>query len=230
MLLNLIGNAVKFCEAGRIEVTALELEQAGGQSLVQLCVNDNGVGIGPEDQLRIFDDFVTLDSSFRRPVMGTGLGLGITRRLTEAMGGSIKLSSSRGHGSRFTVELPLRVEAASVSDDACAANQELPGPVMAGREFKVLVVEDNETNRLIVSRMLVAQGCKVSEAVNGEDGVELAAQQRFDLILMDVSMPGMDGTDACAAIRNSSGRSCNAPIVGLTAHTAFMDKDVHAAA
>lgn len=230
VLLNLIGNAIKFCEAGRIEVTALELEQTGDKSLVQLCVNDDGVGIDPEDQLRIFDDFVTLDSSFRRPVMGTGLGLGITRRLTEAMGGSIKLSSSPGHGSRFTVELPLRVEAASVSDDACAANQEPPGTVMAGREFKVLVVEDNETNRLIVSRMLVAQGCEVSEAVNGEDGVKLALQERFDLILMDVSMPGMDGTDACAAIRNSSGRSCNAPIVGLTAHTAFMDKEVHAAA
>lgn len=230
VLLNLIGNAIKFCEAGRIEVTAVELEQTGGQSVVQLCVNDNGVGIDPEDQLRIFDDFVTLDSSFRRPVMGTGLGLGITRRLTEAMGGSIKLSSSPGHGSRFTVELPLRIEAASVSDGTSAANEERHGPVMEGREFDVLVVEDNETNRLIVSRMLVAQGCKVSEAVNGEDGVELATQQRFDLILMDVSMPGMDGTDACAAIRNSSGISCNAPIVGLTAHTAFMDKEVHAAA
>jgi len=230
VLLNLIGNAIKFCEAGRIEVTALELEQTGGKSLVQLCVNDNGIGIGPEDQLRIFDDFVTLDSSFRRPVMGTGLGLGITRRLTEAMGGSIKLSSSPGHGCRFTVELPLRIEAASVSDGVSEVSEERTGPVMAGRELDVLVVEDNETNRLIVSRMLVAQGCNVSEAVNGEDGVELATEQRFDLILMDVSMPGMDGTDACAAIRNSSGRSCNAPIVGLTAHTAFMDKEVHAAA
>jgi len=229
VLLNLIGNAIKFCEAGRIEVTASELQQSDTHSLVQFCVSDDGVGIAPENQLRIFDDFVTLDSSFRRPVMGTGLGLGITRRLTEAMGGTIKLNSSPGHGSRFTVELPLCIEAAPGPFTA-VANDKRPAAVMEGRAFDVLVVEDNETNRLIVSRMLTAQGCRVSESASGEDSVNLAIEQHFDLILMDVSMPGMDGTEACAAIRNSSGKSAGAPIVGLTAHTGFMDKEVQTAA
>ncbi len=229
ILLNLVGNAVKFCEAGRIEVAAMELEQSATQSRIQLCVSDNGIGISPKDQSRIFDDFVTLDPSFRRPVMGAGLGLGITRRLTEAMDGDIKMSSAPNHGSRFTVELPLRIITTPVNGAAIVAAKQA-SPPMSVRALHVLVIEDNETNRLIVSRMLQAQGCKVSEAANGEDGVTMAARERFDLILMDVSMPGMDGTEACAAIRNSPGKSRATPIVGLTAHTGFMDKKVHTAA
>ncbi|MCY0096848.1 hybrid sensor histidine kinase/response regulator [Hoeflea ulvae] len=228
IVLNLVGNAVKFCDAGAIVVSAVEVQRSQTQAHIQLCVTDSGIGIAHEDQANIFDDFVTLDPSFKRSVMGTGLGLGITRRVAEAMGGSIKLSSSPGKGSRFTVDLPLGIKAEA--ERPVVANEKGLAPVMAGREFDVLVIEDNETNRLIVSRMLATEGCRVSEVANGEDGVRLAAEHRFDLILMDVSMPGMDGTEACAAIRNSSGQSCTTPIVGLTAHTAFTDKAVHAAA
>lgn len=224
ILLNLVGNAVKFCDHGEVDIICREINRTGDELTIELVVEDTGIGIDPEDQERIFDDFVTLDSSYGRRANGTGLGLGITRRLVAAMNGRIDLVSSRQHGSRFSVQLPLRLAPAlSAVGEVGEAKTEISSGL------SVLVVEDNDTNRLIVSRMLETQGCTVVPASDGQAGVELAFKRRFDLILMDISMPGMDGLQACHAIRSAGGLSAETPIVGLTAHALLGDEERHRA-
>ncbi len=223
ILLNLISNAAKFSPGGHVTVSITEKRRPGGRSIVKLIVADDGIGIDLADQQRIFDDFVTLDPSFNRPAMGVGLGLGITRRLIEGMGGNIKLVSAPGEGSVFTVELPMQIAPAATEPQPVAAR----GSDNVGQGAAVLVVEDNDTNRLIVSHMLAQQGCEVVEAANGTEGIRLANARRFDLILMDVSMPGVDGIEATKAIKSAGGASTRTPIIGLTAHTSFQKRQVH---
>ncbi|WP_304614079.1 hybrid sensor histidine kinase/response regulator [Paracoccus sp. (in: a-proteobacteria)] len=216
ILMNLIGNAIKFTEGGRITVT-IDRRQRG---VVEFRVHDTGIGIAPEDHARIFQEFVTLDPSFRRMVEGTGLGLGIVRRLTRLMDGDIRVESAIGQGACFILTVPL-------------ADQPLPPPVttparpappMPGPRRRVLVVEDNEVNRMVVREMLHARNCDIVEAVDGQQGVDAALAQRFDLIFMDISMPRMDGITAATRIR-AQGPNVATPIIALTAHARPADQD-----
>lgn len=219
VLLNLLGNAVKFTLNGTIVLRALsEDTDADGGLLLTLQVTDTGIGIAQDMHDRIFSDFETIDSSFARLREGSGLGLGIVRRAVDLMGGTIALDSEEGRGSTFTVRLPLRRSAAGpvaeVVPDA------LP-PIRKGRArsapFKVLIAEDNAINRIVLTEMLRVLGCRIDEAVNGVEAVTRAARTRYDLILMDLSMPQMDGIEATAQIR-AAGASIRSRIVGLTAH------------
>lgn len=208
VLLNLVGNAVKFTHDGEIQV---EIAQDASRSATEIVVSDTGIGIERENLGRIFDDFVTLDPSYARHATGTGLGLGIVRRIVTRMGGKISVKSQKGRGTTFRVSLPL-----AILDTAVPAA--LPSPTAVVRGLDLLVVEDNDFNRLIVRDMLMQEGHRVTEAHDGLEGVALAAARRFDVILMDISMPGIDGLQAAERIRSQGGASASTPIVALTAH------------
>ncbi len=216
--INLVGNAVKFTERGQISITAEDLAPEAGQRVVEIAVRDTGIGIAREDIGRIFEDFVTLDPSYQRTAPGYGLGLAITRGIVEAMGGTIGVESTPGVGSRFSVR--LRIAPSATPRPAAPIPAPPPARATASRAngCRVLLVEDNETNRFVAREMLLRAGCTVQEASDGEEAVQIAESEPFDLILMDLSMPRVDGLQATRRIRAGSGRNRDTAIVGLTAH------------
>ncbi len=216
VLMNLVGNAVKFTKDGTITLQVLHRSNRGP---TEILVRDTGIGIVREDLGRIFEDFVTLDPSYARHASGTGLGLGIVRRIVTRMGGKIRVESKAGEGSTFRVSLPLAILDSGDQPVVPETPQALTG------KLSVLVVEDNDFNRLIVRDMLLKEGHTVTEATDGEEGIAQANAQAFDAILMDISMPGIDGLQAANRIRTGNGASCNAPIVALTAHALQAETD-----
>ncbi|MGK7725019.1 response regulator [Marinovum sp. F03] len=191
--------------------------RAAGNDEVELAiaVADTGIGISEEDQARIFEDFVTIDSPYERTATGTGLGLGIVRRLVQQMQGEVTCESVPDEGTTFHVTLTL--PRAEDEDRPAAAS----GPARDTAEIApldVLVVEDNPINAEVLEAMLLREGHKVSHASDGFEGVHVASRTHFDLILMDVSMPNMNGIKATQEIRASRGLSKNSPIYAVTAH------------
>lgn len=219
VLVNLVGNAIKFTQKGRITV---EVDRSFADGSIEFRVIDTGIGIAASDLGRIFEEFVTLDSAYNRSAQGTGLGLGIVRRLILLMGGQISVDSTPGQGTTFRVRLHLPAACPDPGDAAAPPATGLPGPKIGPLPDlpmvrNVLVVEDNATNRMVVGEMLKKRGCCVTEAEDGDEGVRLAAAQPFDLILMDISMPRMDGVSATREIRRQ-GPNADTPVVALTAH------------
>lgn len=213
VLLNLVSNAVKFTRDGQISLQALRRPDG----LAVFEVRDSGIGIPPEDLERIFDEFVTLNTAYDRDSHGTGLGLAISRRMVVLMGGRLEVESQPGEGSLFRVILPLPVP----EDIARPADRpEIPltddAPDIA--PLAILVVEDNAINRFVVRNILQSDNHSVTEAHNGAEALELAETRRFDLILMDISMPGLDGLETTRRIRQASGPNQHTPVVALTAH------------
>jgi CheY-like chemotaxis protein/HPt (histidine-containing phosphotransfer) domain-containing protein len=224
ILLNLITNAIKYTENGEIsiEATCQETEEPNVE-MVEIQVSDTGVGIEASHLGRVFDDFVRLDDHTVKRSEGTGLGLGIARHLTNAMNGDIGVESAPGEGSLFWVRIPLRREACEEADAPAPlfnlANLDARDGAMTRHvPMNVLIVEDNKTNRYIAAEMLRSDGHIVAEAQNGSIGVELAMMHRYDLILMDISMPCLDGISATKQLRQSKGKSARSRIVALTAH------------
>ncbi len=210
ILMNLVSNAVKFTRNGQVEVTAQHLKD-GDQDCLRFAVADTGPGIAPAQLAHVFDDFVTGDVSEARIAGGSGLGLGIARRFTEALDGTIDVDSTLGEGSIFRVTVPIEIAAAPEKDSTTPA-------VRRVRQQHVLLVEDNDINRAVAREMLEADGHRVTEAIDGATGVALAEATPYDLILMDISMPGMDGKDAAQRIAGGDGASCMTPIIALTAN------------
>lgn len=211
VLMNIVGNAVKFTRDGVVTIEAALEPKDGAVAQLRFGVRDTGIGMDPDLIARIFDDFTTGDVSYGREVGGTGLGLGIARRFVRALGGRIDVESAPGEGSLFTVTVPVQEAAPPELEQETGP---VPGLVPPRH---VLLVEDNEINRFVAREMLAAQGHRVSEAVNGRAAVERAAQGGLDLILMDISMPVMDGRAATRAIRALPGDAGQVPIVALTA-------------
>lgn len=212
ILVNLIGNAIKFTESGEIHV---ELDQSARPGEIEFRISDTGIGIAEEDLPRIFDDFVTLDPTFDRKAQGTGLGLSIVKNLVEQMRGHIEVVSELGGGSVFSVSLTL--EPATGEMPVAPVSAIRPPRDQSPRNLRVLMIEDNDINRMIARDMLHLEGCEVTEATDGAAGCRIARDAAFDLILMDISMPGMNGVDAARAIR-AQGANRDTPIAALTAH------------
>ncbi|WP_111414023.1 ATP-binding protein [Billgrantia lactosivorans] len=208
VLLNLLSNAIKFTERGEVRVEAT----VSAQGRLRLAVCDTGPGI-PKDKLGwLFEPFRQGDASTARRYGGTGLGLAICRRLAEAMGGTIGVDSQPGQGSRFWIELPL---------EPAHGDHEPERPESALRETKVsgrvLLVEDDPVNQQVAVALLERHGCHVRVAENGRRALELADREAFDLVFMDVQMPGMDGLETTRRLRAAGGWSARVPIVAMTA-------------
>ncbi len=215
VMLNLLSNAIKFTRNGRIVVEAGLIERRGAAPLLELAVRDSGCGIAPSDQERIFEEFVALDAAPKTTISGSGLGLSICRHIARAMRGEMGVTSTPGTGSRFWLRLPYSPARAEL----IAPPAPLPAPLpLLHHAPDVLVIEDNCIARFVARHMLDEAGCQTSEASTGREGIALAAKHRFDLILMDINMPGLDGRETCRAIRRGQGQSSASPIVGLTAH------------
>ncbi|MDP5290931.1 ATP-binding protein [Oceanimonas sp. CHS3-5] len=206
VLINLLSNAIKFTDEGGQVRLAVRPVGKGWQFVVE----DNGIGIASEQQDRIFDRFTQADESISRRYGGTGLGLAISRRLIEAMGGTLSLESAPGRGSRFGFTLPLT----PVEAPARARQTELA----ALPSLSLLLVEDVAINRGILTALLEQHYHLVSQAESGEQALELARQQAFDVILMDMHLPGMDGLETSRLIREQlTGLNQDTPIIAITA-------------
>jgi len=222
VLLNLIGNAVKFTPRGRIEVRATALDGDAGTAWLRFEVEDTGVGIAPEQIAHLFAAFEQADVSTTRRFGGTGLGLAISKRLVELMDGRIGVHSEPGQGSLFWFELPLlRQQPGHTIAAPTARPAALPAATARLRHARVLLVEDNPINQEVAAELLLSLGLQVDLADDGAQAVERFSGGRHDLILMDVQMPVMDGLRATTAIRQLPG-GAHVTIIALTA-SAFHD-------
>ncbi|MDC7684112.1 ATP-binding protein [Asticcacaulis sp. BYS171W] len=213
---NLLSNAVKFTAEGAISLHLGGVPQGDGTTRVRIAVRDTGIGIAPDKIEHIFDKFTQEDSSITRKFGGTGLGLAISRRLAEAMGGRIQVESVAGEGALFTLELPMRrVQAPTTAGAPCPPDGEA-----CPQKARILLVEDYPPNILVATTLLRSLGYTVEVAENGEAAVVAWEEGHFDLILMDIQMPDIDGFEATYRIRRREkalGRD-RCPIIVMTAH------------
>ena len=208
---NLLGNAVKFTERGRIDVSVERLGQVDGGEEIRISVADTGIGIPKQDLGRLFQRFTQVDNSIARRFGGTGLGLAICKNLVERMGGRIGVDSEPGRGSTFwfTVTLPLDPTVAEEPEEEASTDLSAAG--------RVLVVDDNAANLTLVEAMLGAAGHQVDTARNGSIALERVTAADYDVVLMDLSMPVMDGFEATSRIRALPLPKSSVAIVALTA-------------
>ncbi len=192
---NLVGNAIKFTEVGEVVVKVSSKFSTEGSAYVTLEVSDTGIGIPASRIDSIFDSFTQVDSSTTRRYGGSGLGLSICRKLCELMGGTISVTSTEGEGSRFVVVVPMQVSACAIA----------PAVAQAGlRDKRVLVVDDNHTNRRILRAYLEGWGCNVYEAESGVEAIRRVENTRYDVVLLDYHMPGMDGLDVARSLHKET--------------------------
>jgi CheY-like chemotaxis protein len=220
VLLNLVGNAIKFTDSGRVELHMAALPAPDGMACVRFDVLDSGIGIDAHAITDLFQPFHQGNATGKRRYGGTGLGLAISQRIVQAMGSRIDVHSRAGVGSRFgfAMEFPLdQADAPRQTTDSALGG--LDGPMqLSGR---VLLVEDNPVNRMIAVQMLQKLGAQVLEVHDGQQAVQTLERQRVDLVLMDCQMPVMDGYAATQEIREYERRAglSRVPIVAMTAET-----------
>jgi signal transduction histidine kinase/CheY-like chemotaxis protein len=219
VMINLVGNAVKFTPGGSI-VIAVECEsQDGAQASMRISVHDTGPGIPAAKLESVFDKFSQVDGSTTRKYGGTGLGLAISKQLVELMGGSIAVSSRFGEGSTFSFTLPLKLAASPHASAPVARSEKYAAMAvrLGGTPVRVLVAEDNIVNQKVAARMLQKLGARPDLAANGREAVEMFGLLPYDLIFMDCQMPEMDGYAATREIRRREGPNQHVPIVAMTA-------------
>jgi len=221
VLLNMTSNAIKFTTEGLISISVDVVEKTEDTVELKFAVKDTGIGMTKEEASQVFDAFGQADSSTTRKYGGTGLGLAICKTLTELMGGRIWVESERGKGSTFffTVKLGIAEEHEESSEKVKENEYIVPDEL---RGSHILLVEDNEINTLIAAELLRTSGFKVSTAGNGAKAVELVAKTNYDLILMDIHMPEMDGIKATKIIRLTN---TDIPIIAMTANAMTGDKE-----
>ncbi|KYK45054.1 hybrid sensor histidine kinase/response regulator [Bradyrhizobium liaoningense] len=221
VLLNLASNAVKFTDQGEVTISVTCQARRDLLATVEWTVTDSGIGIAPEKLGQLFSDFAQADASISRRFGGTGLGLAISRRIIEQMGGTIGVTSTPGEGSIFRFTLVLPWSQARTPDQADGRDEadDLKARIAGlDRPLKVLVAEDDAVNRMVVSKMLGSFDAELRVVADGAEAVAAASEGNYDIVLMDVRMPDMDGLAATRAIRAQGGRFEALPIVALTAN------------
>jgi PAS domain S-box-containing protein len=222
ILFNLVGNAVKFTERGQIDIV-LDFERNEEGLYFLMEVRDTGIGFNNSDREKIFVRFEQLDASATKSIGGTGLGLSISRELAQMMGGTLRASGRPGEGATFYLNLPVQTSTAAAPTPQPA----LGASDIAGQQFgqlRVLIAEDNAINQVLIEKILERYGWDLTLVSNGREAVDLVEREHFDLVLMDIRMPVMDGVAATKSIRAGGGPQSQLPIIALTANTMEDDK------
>jgi PAS domain S-box-containing protein len=220
ILNNLIGNAVKFTEKGMINVLVRRTNDLIGAAEISFSVSDTGIGIAKNEQEALFQSFSQIDGSVTRRFGGTGLGLAISKQLVEMMNGEIGMESEKGKGSTFYFSITF--------EHGSRLGQKPPAEPLKlepGDNQNVLLVEDDQVNQMVVSRMLKQRGFRVDIVNNGAKAVKRCIEKKYDLVLMDIHMPVMDGIEATHKIRAAEGDQKHMPIIALTAHALKGDRE-----
>jgi PAS domain S-box-containing protein len=229
ILLNIVGNALKFTQQGSVSVTTKFVRKANGQSMVTFVVSDTGVGIDHQSAQKIFQPFSQADTSTTRLFGGTGLGLALARRLARALGGDVQLmKSAPGQGSTFAVSVAVEVldqQQWARLDAASETQAEPPRPTIDTSALKgkrILLVEDAEDNQFLIQQFLSRTGAIVEIANNGNEGVDKALNNEYEVVLMDIQMPFKDGYQATSELRS---KGYQKPIIALTAHALVEERE-----
>ncbi|MDV7339211.1 ATP-binding protein [Terasakiella sp. A23] len=219
ILFNLVSNAIKFTEQGKVVIT-FDIDEKVKRTLC--CqVSDTGIGLSPKDQQEIFTKFHQVDNSLSRKQGGIGLGLSICRELAQLMGGSLNLTSKLNQGSHFSLRLPFEKVSVPYTE------KDMADDTTENLSLNLLLVEDNAVNQKVLKTILEKPGHQVTLAENGREAVEMAADQTFDLILMDIQMPLMNGEEATKEIRTKEGPNQHTPIIALSANILANQKEAY---
>ncbi|HEX6957542.1 MAG TPA: PAS-domain containing protein [Ferrovibrio sp.] len=226
ILFNLVSNAIKFTNEGEVEITVASAAEPDGRHRIRFSVRDTGIGIAADKMERLFGRFTQADSSIARRFGGTGLGLAISKQLVELMGGRVGVESTEGEGSTFWFSVTLP-EGEPVK--AAVAEAQAAGPATRN-SLRILVAEDNQVNQMVIGLMLRQLGHQVDVATNGIEACEQVQKAPYDLVLMDVQMPEMDGLQATRTIRSLPQGCADIPIIALTANAMEGDREKYLAA
>lgn len=222
ILLNLIGNAIKFTEKGEVKIALQLLEENDEFALCEFIIEDTGIGIPPDKLKMIFERFTQANTDTTRKYGGTGLGLTICKHLVEMQGGKIMAESEMGKGSRFSVELKFKKLASNTHVTKTFTNFSIPN----NKKLSILLAEDIALNQRLVEKIMEKWGHNLDIAENGKVAVEKVNQNNYDLILMDIQMPIMDGYEAARYIRDMSDKNKQkTPIIALTAHASHAEAE-----
>ncbi len=237
VLMNIVGNAIKFTEAGRVMLQVDLKNRDDAAAMIRFSISDTGSGISEDQQSHIFNAFTQADSSVTRKYGGTGLGLAISQSLVRIMGGEIHVESTRGKGSTFFFTLPFGVPEISPNSPATTVFASKPERVQAEHiddssgmkkysfpQARILLAEDNLINQQVAMEILNSTGASVVCAGNGREAIEMLQNEEFDLVLMDIQMPEMDGFEATKIIR-SNPKYASIPIIAMTAHALNGDSE-----
>jgi signal transduction histidine kinase/AmiR/NasT family two-component response regulator len=227
ILLNLVGNAIKFTEAGSVTITASHRALQADAIELRIEVSDTGVGVAPEARTSLFQPFTQADTSVSRKYGGTGLGLAICKQLCETMGGAIGVDSEPGHGSTFWFTVQCRVSAPAV---VAASPPTVPAIQLDAADLDILVADDNDIIRNLIAKLLLRRGYQADLVSNGQDAVLAVQKKSYHLVLMDMQMPELDGISATRMIRGLRGPERKVPIIALTANALVGQREICLAA
>ncbi len=220
VLNNFIGNAVRFTDRGEVKITVRSTVVSKKRAEVKFAVSDTGPGIASKDMSKLFRSFSQVDSSFTKTHNGTGLGLVISKKLVEMMGGKIWVESKKGEGSTFYFSIEM--ELGEKPDRRIIKNTIV---TKAGKPLNILLAENDSINQFVIARMLMEKGHSVDVACNGLEALELHERSSYDIILMDIHMPEMDGIEATQSIRKREGQENHTPIIAITAYALQGDRE-----
>ncbi len=221
ILFNLLSNASKFTQTGEISVRTRATPVSEKETNITFEVHDTGIGMSQEEQNRLFMTFEQADSSITRRFGGSGLGLSISRKLARLMGGDITVRSESGRGTVFTLHLPTKTVAPHI--ETKVEDKKKHNPIKKG--VRILAVEDNPINQRVLASFLRPIGGDIVWAEHGEKALELAEVSQFDVILMDIQMPVMDGLTATSKLRDGNSKNANTPIIAMTANAMLGDRE-----
>jgi len=226
IIYNVISNAVKFTEKGYINVS-VKSKKSDDKVQTKIIVEDTGIGIDKDQLSKIFDEFKQLDYYLTKKIKGTGLGLAITKKLTDILHGSIIVESEIGNGSKFIINIPFQTKTKTITKPKIAMNKPIENKESESRKIKILLTEDNEANQFLIKAITKSQGWEITVVDDGEKVIEEYNNNEYDLILMDIQMPVMNGYEATSIIREKeSKKGIHIPIIALTAFAMKSDEDL----